>query len=370
MVAGNYIGTNASGTLSLGNSSVGVYIASDQSNRIGTNGDGVADAAERNVISGNSSDGIENDGTGTSNNVVAGNCIGTDETGAIALGNAQGGVAISNAPDSNQIGGAGSLANTIVFNAGPGVKVVDSASTGNGIRANAIYSNASLGIDLGGNGVTVNDPLDADAGPNNVQNFPVIAAAGPGATTHVVGTLDSVANATFTIDFYANDVPDPSGYGEGQQWLGSITVTTDGSGHAAFDQVLTAATAAGQFLTATATGSGGNTSEFCLACLVDTPPQAIAGGAYTGAEGRRHPVRRVRLERSRRRSASIPLGLRQRWHLGYRLVHEPNGEPHVGRQLGRQRYRRSDRRRPHRHRRCDGGGRERGARRRHQRPGV
>src|SRR5207247_10992511 len=53
-IAGNFIGTNAAGTAALPNGDTGVLIAQGaRNNRIGTDGNGVADAAERNVISGN-----------------------------------------------------------------------------------------------------------------------------------------------------------------------------------------------------------------------------------------------------------------------------------------------------------------------------
>lgn len=58
-IAGNYIGTDASGTTAVGNSDNGVAIQGGaQSNRVGTNGDGLADDAERNVISGNARNGV------------------------------------------------------------------------------------------------------------------------------------------------------------------------------------------------------------------------------------------------------------------------------------------------------------------------
>ena len=52
-------------------------------NLIGTNGDGVNDAAERNLISGNRFAGVWINGQGTDGNVVAGNLIGTSVTGDI-----------------------------------------------------------------------------------------------------------------------------------------------------------------------------------------------------------------------------------------------------------------------------------------------
>src|SRR5262249_28822963 len=85
--AGEFIGTDATGAAALGNDAaapgndVGIRIDfGAHDNRIGTNGDGVADAAERNVISGNGN-GIELFATGTINNVVAGNFIGTTASG-------------------------------------------------------------------------------------------------------------------------------------------------------------------------------------------------------------------------------------------------------------------------------------------------
>ena len=101
---------------------------------------------------------------------------------------------------------------------------------GNRIQGNAIRTNSGLGIDLGDNGITPNDPGDADRGPNELQNFPVLAGALPGATTRVFGTLNSTANTTFTLDFYASPAFDPAGPDEGARYLGSAPVTTDASG--------------------------------------------------------------------------------------------------------------------------------------------
>ena len=123
-----------------------------------------------------------------------------------------------------------------------------------------------MGINLGADGVTPNDASqsDADIGPNLLQNFPVLTQLVGGAATTIEGTLNSAPDTTFTLDFYANSLADPSGYGEGETYLGAATVTTDASGDAVFSVNLPAPTYLGQFVTATATDPDGNTSEFSL----------------------------------------------------------------------------------------------------------
>src|SRR5207302_434811 len=104
VVAGNYVGVNAAGTAVLSNALVGVYVvAGARGNRVGTDGNGVADAAERNVISGNLWDGVFIGDPGTDGNLVAGNFIGVDVTGAAALGDNYG-VRIDNGAKANRVG--------------------------------------------------------------------------------------------------------------------------------------------------------------------------------------------------------------------------------------------------------------------------
>ncbi|HMB03892.1 MAG TPA: right-handed parallel beta-helix repeat-containing protein, partial [Isosphaeraceae bacterium] len=136
------------------------------------------------------------------------------------------------------------------------------SSVSNAILSNSIFSNAGLGIDLGSNGPTRNDS-SGHAGPNHFQNFPDLTSVdASGGTTTVTGTLNSAPSTTYTIQFFANAAADPSGFGQGQQFLGQLVVTTDGSGNASFSAVLTAPLQAGRFITATATDPGNNTSEF------------------------------------------------------------------------------------------------------------
>src|SRR4029079_15697865 len=107
--------------------------------------------------------------------------------------------------------------------------------TGNSIRGNAIASNGGLGIDLGTEGVDTNDSQDPDTGANGLQNYPVLSAfTTPTTNSTVTGTLNSAPNADFRIDFYGMSACDASGNGEGDNYIGSTTVHTNGSGDASF----------------------------------------------------------------------------------------------------------------------------------------
>jgi hypothetical protein len=111
--------------------------------------------------------------------------------------------------------------------------------------------------------VTANDLLDVDGGGNNRQNFPVLtSAASGGGTATIEGTLNSTPNTDFRLEFFANTTADPSNHGEGESFIGSTNVTTDGSGDVSFTNTFSAIVPVGEFISATATDPGGNTSEF------------------------------------------------------------------------------------------------------------
>ena len=130
------------------------------------------------------------------------------------------------------------------------------------ILRNSIADNEDLGIDLGsaefGDGVTPNDPKDSDTGANGLQNFPVMTSVAPtrGQTT-IEGKLNSKPDRTFTIQFFSNPVG-----GEGKKFVGQKSVTTNSNGNVSFEFQPAQAVPTGQTVTATATNSGGNTSEF------------------------------------------------------------------------------------------------------------
>ena len=218
-------------------------------------------AGQRNLISGNNGDGIELAG---GLNKVQGNLIGVERDGSTIIGGSDVGVKIFSAK--NTVGGTEpGAANTIAFNLEDGVGLNGFASTaGNRILSNSIFEN-DLGIDLGGDGRTLNDPKDRDSGPNTLQNFPVLTSVKTSevGTTTIDGTLDSTPSTrkkkrSFTIQFFSS----PPGEDEGKTFLGQTKVRTNRQGKASFSFELTRTFPGGDLITATATGPGGNTSEF------------------------------------------------------------------------------------------------------------
>ena len=275
-VQGNYIGTDASGAADLGNSADGVAVFAPDNIVGGT------EAGAANVISGNDSRGIWIQGAGASGNRVQGNYIGTDNSGTADLGNSADGVLFIEAAHGNIVGGTeAGAANVIAFNDYDGVKVDGSTSTANAILSNSVFSNGGLGIDLGVDGVTANDPGDADTGPNDLQNFPELRSAfTSNGSTQIKGTLNSIPGETFTVQFFSSPQKDPSGHGEGKKYLGEQSVTTDSNGNAEVTFASQDATA-GEFVSATATASNSSTSEFSSAVAVsyDTTAPSVSCSA-------------------------------------------------------------------------------------------
>lgn len=265
-VQGNYIGTDVTGTKALASNTVSGIAVFTNGHVIGGSAPGA-----QNVISGNLT-GINVGGfssTAITGTIIKGNLIGLNAQGTAPLPNTQIGVFISNGQNNTLGGLENGAANKIAFNDGPGVFIFGGA--GSSIRGNSIFSNSDLGIDLGtvggnGSGVTPNDPNDADLGSNNLQNFPVITTVSSNASnTTILGNLNSTPNTLFQIDFYSNAAVDPSGNGEGGLFFGTTAVTTNASGNATIDITFPIALPAGRVITATATDPNGNTSEFSAA---------------------------------------------------------------------------------------------------------
>jgi titin len=215
--------------------------------------------------------------------VIQGNYIGTDVTGAVAMPNAGNGIYLNEGATNNTIGGidpgSGNLiannavngvlidpatanpgqgianntvGNTILSNGGTGVRI--NSGSQNLISENSIFGNGALGINLGGLGTSINSNCQSTVtGPNNSQNAPVLTAgtgtafisatatdpnsntsefsnAVPASTSgdilSLLGSFNSLPNTTYTLEFFSSTTADPSGYGQGQTYLGNTTVTT------------------------------------------------------------------------------------------------------------------------------------------------
>ena len=150
LVRGNLIGTDASGTLDLGNSGSGVFISGASGNIIG----GTV-AGARNLISGNDNAGVSLT-NGSMGSTVLGNFIGTDVTGTFAVGNRYDGVEVENAPN-NLIGGTTAGARNVLSGNHSGIYIGGNGATGNLVQGNyigtdfsgtAALANVSDGIEL------------------------------------------------------------------------------------------------------------------------------------------------------------------------------------------------------------------------------
>jgi hypothetical protein len=307
-VRGNFIGTNPAGTAAIGNVEAGVSIGQGASyNVVGGDTPG-----ERNLISGNQTQGVFVDGNGSLGNVIHGNTIGTDVSGSYALPNGDHGVLVLNGAAytwiednlvsgnvANGVGvGRGAMDNTVsgntigtnitgtaaISNARSGVSIFRGAhdnmigpnnviayngdagvwigpfdgppTVNNTITQNSIFSNANEGIDL------------TDGG--NLELFPPILTS---VSTH---TVEGLAPPNSTVEIFS-DAAD-----EGRYYHGSTAA--DASGVFTFSQT---GAFTGTNVTATATDGDGNTSEFSAgyAPLVDVQVVAILQPKASGKQG-------------------------------------------------------------------------------------
>ena len=179
--------------------------------------------------------------------------------------------------------------NAIAYNSGGGIKLLSTAlGTPNQIQisANSIHSNgggyvAASGIDISPLDGAVN-PNDNDAvGPANVPNaglnFPALdVATGKAKSGTLSGTL-ATRNDAYTVEVFASRSCAASGYGEGEKFVGSAPVTIanaslgfNGSAQFTADIKLDSGTFTSYpVITATATDSNGNTSEFSQCVVYD-----------------------------------------------------------------------------------------------------
>jgi hypothetical protein len=326
-ISGNYIGTNSAGTVSVGNKRMGIGIGASpgdigahSSNIGGTTGTtpGGACTGACNLISGNREDGIYIEGSESYGHQILGNYIGTSASGTGSLGNVGDGIGILGAPNLLIGDGTSNGRNIIAAGGTRGIVVSGASATGNRIQGdyigmstdrssmgntdrgiviasatdtailgNSISYNGSLGIDLNNNRtVENNDGGDGDNGANHLQNFPnIYVAKNFGSSTKISGQFNSTANNSFRIELFSNDgcnAAPPQNYGEGQNYLGSVDISTDQFGNAGF--TFTNSLLSGiKYITATATRKSGatpsETSEFSRCVLLNFSKPALTNGA-------------------------------------------------------------------------------------------
>jgi CSLREA domain-containing protein len=310
------------GNTVLGNRVDGIYANAGSSNirirnntvhdndRHGVNILGSLDATvEHNVIYGNKLGGVgvvgvSAMGYSADTILIRSNIIGANASGTIAASNGAG-VIISGDPTNVIVGGVNQAdSNTIVGSKGAGVAIGSSTVQIASLTlvphkvtvlGNKIYNttststfNSGLGIDLleftdtsvppdaiydtmVNEGVNSNDALDSDTGPNGYINFPVVhSVKQSGSSAAIDFDLDAIDSPVdqYRVEFFANDAPHPTGHGEGQLFLGAITVSS-GNGQQATINLPQAISLAGKSVSATTTAidssthSGfGATSEF------------------------------------------------------------------------------------------------------------
>jgi hypothetical protein len=296
-VTGNFVGTDNSGTVALSNGDSGINLGDNaQANIIG----GVF-GEEGNLISGNQGAGVILAGTGVSRNTVSGNFIGTDVTGKNAIANLGDGIEISDGANNNKIGGdEPEHRNLISGNSMNGVSIGGELTSNNTVVGNYIGTNigGTAGPGNLGNGVFIHAGASSNTvGSNNIiahNNLAGIIVQEPQTINNTIIGNSIFGNTEAGINLLdgANDEVSPpfidqifsrsiSGTSfpsstievfsdkgdQGQIIEGSITADENGN----FEFTLPAGRFKGPNLTATVTDVQGNTSTFSTPVEPPTP---------------------------------------------------------------------------------------------------
>src|SRR5581483_2429622 len=225
VIAGNYLGTDPTGTLALGGAQIGVALEGDGNtvggtsagarNVIAAGGFGIATDADDNVIQGNyigvdktgasvlrNNDGIGLlGGTGTiigGTTAGAGNVISGNRNDGVVLGSQSSGAKI----EGNRIGPAAS-GSALLGNGGNGIKIVNVTDTTIGgttaAAANVIAGNVQDGVLVDGSGgTTVGNAILGNSIHDDFRSIELVSGANDGQVAPIVGTV-TTAGATTTI---------------------------------------------------------------------------------------------------------------------------------------------------------------------------
>lgn len=272
-VDSNYIGTDITGSIDLGNRVNGVYIGEAAHDNL----------IAHNLIAGNDTDGVcivgyvdQHVQWHTPQNTVTFNVIGLAADRTTPLPNGRDGVMIGIYGSAWRLGFAPRnrvIQNLISWNGRNGVTVWEHPfnafnADNNTISKNAMRNNGALGIDLDADGVSQNDPGDADHTGNQRLNVPLVTRAG------VLAGVDTVSGSIAidtdptkaTVEVFLAQ-PCAAGSGQGKTFIGSAIPDAAGAWSLSGTGLLSGI----DTVSATVTDSAGNTSEFSIAVPVNPP---------------------------------------------------------------------------------------------------
>ncbi len=244
-IVGNYLGTDATGLAPLPRNAVSSTLSVHGSYGLTLGG---LEPGEGNVIATGFYGLHLYDVVGAR---ILGNFIGVGADGKTSIRSTNGVTGI------NAVSGTRLEGNTIAC-CSVGVAV---EGTGVTIVGNRIYANGNFGISQTGS-QPINDPGDADGGPNELQNYPTLTATLLEDGVALVGELSSKANTAYHLEFFAADEPGTNGLVQGEYFLGTQEVVTAADGRVPILASYPTPRRELDWVTATATDPAGNTSVF------------------------------------------------------------------------------------------------------------
>jgi CSLREA domain-containing protein len=211
-VQGNLIGLQAGGTSALRNEGNGVAIVSSPSNTIGG-----SDAMARNIISGHAQatddDGVDINGESADSNIVAGNYIGTNINGTIAIANGGDGVLVQGGADSNTIGGSTATpgtapGNVLSGNTGDGVEIIGGSAASNKVQGNLIglQAGGAAAVANGSRGVYLVSAISTTIGGATSDFRNIISGNGGSGIRMEEGSLGNPDNNMVQSNYIGTDI--------------------------------------------------------------------------------------------------------------------------------------------------------------------
>ncbi len=139
---------------------------------------------------------------------------------------------------------------------------------------NSIYNNGLLGINI----ENINDPLIP---LTPIFPFPVLTNLTIGAGNFTInGYLQADTNQSYTLEFFQNTLPDSSGSGEGETYIGSLNVITNAAGFISYQFPVNGTPGSYYFTSTAINDSTGNTSIFSNDVDITTGINELISGSF------------------------------------------------------------------------------------------